>query len=105
MNKISEKAVWEELSPDSSDSHYPGSSIHTQPHMMICFKCNQIIPENSVFCPSCGIQLYFDCPKCKYKFPFQKGTEFFLTVNNVFAPQDNRYTQDNALVEKYEIYI
>ena len=47
----------------------------------------------------------YDCFQCKYKFPFQKGTEFFLTVNNVFAPQDNRYTQDNALVEKYEIYI
>lgn len=47
----------------------------------------------------------YDCFQCKYKFPFQKGTEFFLTVNNVFAPQDNRYIQDNALVEKYEIYI
>ena len=47
----------------------------------------------------------YDCFQCKYKFPFQKGTEFFLTVNNVFAPQDNRYVQDNALVEKYEIYI
>lgn len=47
----------------------------------------------------------YDCFQCKYKFPFQKGTEFFLAVNNVFAPQDNRYIQDNALVEKYEIYI
>ena len=47
----------------------------------------------------------YDCFQCKYKFPFQKGTEFFLTVNNVFAPQDNRYIQDNALVEKYEIHI
>ena len=47
----------------------------------------------------------YDCFQCKYKFPFQKGTEFFLTINNVFAPQDNRYVQDNALVEKYEIYI
>lgn len=47
----------------------------------------------------------YDCFQCKYKFPFQKGTEFFLTINNVFSPHDPRQKQDNALIEKCEIYV
>lgn len=61
-----------------------------------------ILRENKIWLKFEGEYDYF---QCKYKFPFQKGTEYMLTINHVFSPQDSRYITDNALVEKYEIQI
>lgn len=62
MNKISEKAVWEDV--DSRETE----SISSFPPLGFCYKCGMEIPPSSEFCPSCGIQLFWDCPKCKHKF-------------------------------------
>jgi len=31
---------------------------------MICYACEEIIPDNSEYCPHCGKELYVTCPKC-----------------------------------------
>lgn len=35
----------------------------------ICWKCSEIIPKGSLYCPSCGTMLIDTCPKCGYKYP------------------------------------
>lgn len=63
-NKVSEKAVWEgSISPDN-DTPSIGSQMQAQPQMMFCYKCNNVIPSDSTFCPYCQIKLYTECPKC-----------------------------------------
>lgn len=61
-NKVVEKAVWEDI--DSKETE----SISSFPPIGFCYKCGMEIPPSSEFCPSCGIQLFWDCPKCKHKF-------------------------------------
>lgn len=63
-NKVSEKAVWEgSISPDNNTPSI-ASQMQTQPQMMFCYKCNNVIPSDSTFCPYCQIKLYTECPKC-----------------------------------------
>lgn len=63
-NKVSEKAVWEgSITPDENVQQAM-PHIHTQPQMMFCYKCNNVIPSDSRFCPYCQIQLFIKCPKC-----------------------------------------
>ena len=63
-NKVSEKAIWEgSISPDNDVPSW-GSQMQTQPQMMFCYKCNNVIPNNSKFCPYCQIKLFTECPKC-----------------------------------------
>ena len=72
MNKISEKAVWDELVPSEDENISPalfGQSA--QPQMMFCYKCNQVIPTNSSFCPWCQTELFVTCPKCGSKYSSQ----------------------------------
>lgn len=70
-NKVSEKAIWEgSISPDEETSII-ASPIQTQPQMMFCYKCNNVIPTDSKFCPCCQIQLYVLCPKCSAKYSSQ----------------------------------
>lgn len=70
-NKVSEKAIWEgEISPDDETSMV-ASPIQTQPQMMFCYKCNNVIPANSKFCPCCNIELYTTCPKCGIQYSSQ----------------------------------
>ncbi|MEE0888673.1 MAG: hypothetical protein U0L57_00500 [Bacteroidales bacterium] len=70
-NKVSEKAVWEgSISPDN-DTPSIGSQMQTQSQMMFCYKCNNVIPANSKFCPCCNIELYTTCPKCGVKYSSQ----------------------------------
>lgn len=72
MNKISEKAVWDELSP-SGDEKISQASFGqpVQPQMMFCYNCNQVIPANSTFCPWCQINLFVTCPKCDNRYSSQ----------------------------------
>ena len=70
-NKVSEKAVWEgSISPDN-DTPSIGSQMQAQPQMMFCYKCNNVIPGNSTFCPYCQIKLFTECPKCGTKYSSQ----------------------------------
>ena len=63
-NKVSKKAIWEgAISPDN-DTPSIGSQMQTQSQMMFCYKCNNVIPSDSTFCPYCQIKLYTECPKC-----------------------------------------
>ena len=70
-NKVSEKAVWEGSIPPDNDTPSIGSQMQAQPQMMFCYKCNNVIPANSKFCPCCNIELYTTCPKCGVKYSSQ----------------------------------
>ena len=70
-NKVSKKAIWEgTISPDN-DTPSIGTQMQTQPQMMFCYKCNQVIPGNSTFCPYCQVKLFTECPKCGVKYSSQ----------------------------------
>ena len=71
-DKISEKAVWDELVP-SEDEKTSSASFgqSAQAQMMFCYKCNQVIPANSAFCPWCQTELFVTCPKCGHKYSSQ----------------------------------
>ena len=70
-NKVSEKVIWEgSISPDS-DTPSLASQIPQQPQMMFCYKCNNVIPSNSKFCPCCNVVLFATCPKCGVKYSSQ----------------------------------
>ncbi len=71
-NKVSEKAIWEgSITPDETTSNMPQMQTSTQPQMMFCYKCNNVIPGNSTFCPYCQIKLFVECPKCGAKYSSQ----------------------------------
>ena len=71
-DKISEKAVWDELVP-SEDEKTSSASFgqSAQAQMMFCYKCNQVIPANSAFCPWCQTELFVTCPKCGNQYSSQ----------------------------------
>lgn len=71
-DKISEKAVWDELVP-SEDEKISSASFgqSAQAQMMFCYKCNQVIPANSAFCPWCQTELFVTCSKCGNKYSSQ----------------------------------
>ena len=74
---VSDKVVWENgVTPDNDFGQtmsQPQSSFQpaSQPQMMFCYKCNNVIPANSKFCPCCNIELYTTCPKCGQKYSSQ----------------------------------
>lgn len=70
-NKVSEKVIWEDyVGPDNDDTPIV-PQVQTQPQMMFCYKCNNIIPQDSKFCPYCQTELYVTCPKCGLKYSSQ----------------------------------
>lgn len=70
-NKVSENAIWEgSITPDN-DTPSIGSQMQSQPQMMFCYKCNNVIPGDSKFCPCCKIELYTVCPNCGAKYSSQ----------------------------------
>ena len=74
LNKrVSEKVIWEDsISPDNEASLASSpSQMHTQPQMTFCYKCNNVIPSNSKYCPYCQTELYVVCPKCGEKYSSQ----------------------------------
>jgi len=64
--KVSEKAIWEG-SITSDESPMTATQMHSQPQMMFCYKCNNVIPSNSKYCPYCNVELFVECPKCGVK--------------------------------------
>ena len=69
--KVSEKAIWEGAIIPDYDTPYLGSQAQAQPQMMFCYKCNQVIPGNSTYCPYCQVKLFTECPKCGAKYSSQ----------------------------------
>ena len=70
-NKVSEKAIWEgSITPDNETPSW-ASQMQSQPQMIFCYKCNNVIPGNSTFCPYCQIKLFVECPKCGAKYSSQ----------------------------------
>lgn len=63
-DKVSEKAIWEGSIPQDNNTSSLASQMQTQPQMMFCYKCNNVIPNDSTFCPYCQIKLHTECPKC-----------------------------------------
>lgn len=115
-NKVSEKAIWEGSIPPDNDTHSIGSQMQTQSQMMFCYKCNNVIPANSKFCPCCNIELYTTCPKCGVKYSSQYsicsqcGTnrEDYLRAQRreqerkAALERENRRRQENIEREKQE---
>ena len=68
---VSEKAIWEgSITPDNETPSF-ASQMQSQPQMMFCYKCNQVIPGNSTYCPYCQVKLFTECPKCGAKYSSQ----------------------------------
>lgn len=44
---------------------------YNKERFILCYKCSNIIPSDSVFCPYCGIQLYVKCAKCGHVYSSQ----------------------------------
>ena len=53
-----------------SSSHSVSPRIEDTPSM-ICWKCGEIIPNDSEYCPFCGGQLFVSCPKCGHRYSAQ----------------------------------
>ena len=70
-NKVSEKAIWEGSIPSEDENTQFTTPIQSQPQMMFCHKCNNVIPSNSRYCPYCQVELFTTCPKCGVKYSSQ----------------------------------
>lgn len=70
-NKVSEKAIWEGSIPSENENTQFSSFQQSQPQMMFCYKCNNVIPGNSKYCPCCKVELFTTCPKCGAKYSSQ----------------------------------
>lgn len=70
-NKVSDKVIWEgSITPDEETS-FSQTNVPNQRQMMFCYKCNNVIPGDSKFCPCCNVELYTTCPKCGVKYSSQ----------------------------------
>lgn len=110
-NKVSEKVIWEgSITPDNDTPSF-ASQLQTQPQMMFCYKCNNVIPANSKFCPCCNIELYTTCPKCgihyssQYSVCNQCGTnrqEYLLLQRREQEKIEARKREERLQKEKLE---
>ena len=100
-NKVSEKAVWEgSITPDNDTPSF-GSQIQAQPQMMFCYKCNNVIPNNSTFCPYCQIKLFTECPKCGVKYSSQyPACNQCGTNREEFLQMQRREAERKAAIER-----
>lgn len=93
-NKVSEKAIWEgSITPDNNTPSF-ASPMHTQPQMMFCYKCNQVIPGNSTYCPYCQVELFTVCPKCGAKYSSQYPACSQCGTNRLEYQQSQRRKQE-----------
>lgn len=53
----------------SNDSSSYGGQ--TSPKTTVCYKCSEIIPLGSTFCPVCGERLLVECPNCGHEYSSQ----------------------------------
>jgi len=70
-NKVSEKAIWEGSIPSENENNQFSPFPQSQPQMMFCYKCNNVIPSDSKYCPCCKVELFTTCPKCGAKYSSQ----------------------------------
>lgn len=70
-NKVSEKAIWEGSIPSEDENTQFSPFPQSQPQMMFCYKCNNVIPSDSKYCPCCKVELFTTCPKCGAKYSSQ----------------------------------
>ena len=70
-NKVSEKAIWEGSIPSEDENTQISPFPQSQPQMMFCYKCNNVIPGDSKYCPCCKVELFITCPKCGAKYSSQ----------------------------------
>ena len=70
-NKVSEKAIWESSIPSENENTQFSPFPQSQPQMMFCYKCNNVIPSDSKYCPCCKVELFTTCPKCGAKYSSQ----------------------------------
>lgn len=74
---VSDKVVWENgLTPDNDFTPAMSQARsefqpYSQPQMMFCYKCNNVVPTDSKYCPYCKVELYTICPKCGQKYSSQ----------------------------------
>lgn len=100
-NKVSEKAIWEGTITPDSDTPSLASQIPQQPQMMFCYKCNNVIPSNSKFCPYCQIKLFTECPKCGEKYSSQyPACNNCGTNREEFLQMQRREAERKAAIER-----
>ena len=100
-NKVSEKAIWEGTITPDNDTPSLGSQIQAQPQMMFCYKCNQVIPGNSTFCPYCQVKLFTECPKCGVKYSSQYPACGQCGTNREeYLQMQRRETERKAAIER-----
>ena len=100
-NKVSEKAVWEVCITPDDDTPSIASQMQTQPQMMFCYKCNNVIPNNSKFCPYCQIKLFTECPKCGEKYSSQyPACNNCGTNREEFLQMQRREAERKAAIER-----
>lgn len=104
-NKVSEKAIWEgTITPDESPTTV--SQMQTQSQMMFCYKCDQVIPGNSTYCPYCQVKLFTECPNCGAKYSSQYPSCSQCGINReeyLYAKQKEKkakeaYFAENAMI-------
>lgn len=71
QDKVSEKAIWEGSIPSEDENTQFSPFPQSQPQMMFCYKCNNVIPSDSKYCPCCKVELFTTCPKCGAKYSSQ----------------------------------
>lgn len=104
-NKVSEKAIWEgTITPDESPTTV--SQMQTQSQMMFCYKCDQVIPSNSTYCPYCQVKLFTECPNCGAKYSSQYPScsqcginrEEYLHAKQKEKKAKEAYFAENAMI-------
>ena len=102
-DKISEKAVWDELVPSEDEKTSSASFGHPdQAQMMFCYKCHGKIPKISEYCPHCGVQLYIICPKCENKYSSEYSYCFLCGTNRDFHSFEIKKNEDKIVSHSYE---
>lgn len=79
------------------------------PGTMLCFKCGEVIPSDSAFCPYCGASLYVECPSCGSKYSSQYpncphcGTNYKDAVNQIEDEQNeyNKFIQ--GIMDEFDL--
>ena len=71
QDKVSEKAIWEGSIPSEDGNTQFSPFPQSQSQMMFCYKCNNVIPGDSRYCPYCQVELFTTCPKCGAKYSSQ----------------------------------
>ena len=57
LNKrVSEKVVWEDSVVPDNEVTPIAPQIQDEQQKMFCYKCNNVIPSNSKYCPYCQVE-------------------------------------------------